>query len=93
MIRSIKVLETVHEILGPFLIFTGTSHLRFECSAFFAKVTERLLIKPNMVLLLSGGTEILSVEGLLFLPQQWNNVGSLNLELIQKKNKIKKSIL
>jgi len=90
MIQSRKVLETVHKILGPFLIFTGTSHVRFQCSSFFTKVTEWSLIKPNMVVLLSGGTEILSVEGLLFLPKQWNNLGWLKLVThSEKKTKLK----
>jgi len=75
--QSTKVLETVHIILGPFLIFTRTSHLRYQGSPFLAKVTE-LPMQPDMVVLLSGGGEILSGEGLLFFPKQRNNVGLLD---------------
>jgi len=75
--QSTKSQTTVRTILGLFLIFTGTGHLSFQRSNFLAQVPEWLPIQPDMVVLLSGGIEILLGVGLVFLPKQRTSVGWL----------------
>jgi uncharacterized membrane protein len=73
--QATKAQTTVCIILGLFLIFTGVGHLSFQRKEFLAQVPEWLPVQADIVVLLSGGVEILLGAALVFLPKQRTIVG------------------
>ena len=67
--QATKSQKTVSVLLGLFLIFTGSSHLTFQRTAFLAQVPNWLPINADLVVLISGAIEIILGISLLFLPE------------------------
>jgi len=74
---STKAQTSVRIILGLFLLLAGISHLSFQRKEFLAQVPNWVPMQPDVVVLLSGGVEILLGSALIFSSQQRIKVGWL----------------
>ena len=70
MKKKMKYEDLARQLLGAFLVFTGTSHLTFARAEFQAQVPDWVPLNKDLTVLLSGGVEISLGLALIFWAKQ-----------------------